>query len=467
MKKVFVLGIDGATLDLIEPWANQGKLPGFRKLMKSGSFGNCLSTIHPLTPQAWASFLTGRNPGKHGMFDFGARKPGTYELRLTTSQDRRAPALWNYVNSFGKKAGIINVPLTYPVEPLNGFMIGGMHTPNLKEGVYPEQLLDEILSKFPEYKIDVMSHWFDSYDIFLEKLWKMTEVRMDLTEYLYLKYHPELFVSILVGVDRVQHALWNQMDHPLEKNKKKNWKYSQAILRVYQQIDGFIERIINFLDDDDVFIIMSDHGFGSLEKDVYLNRFLVKNGFMKIKDKKWRKPFDMAKPFENIDWSSTKAYSYGLFGNIYLNVKGREPYGIVNKGEEYEREIDFLINLLYQLVNPDDGKKIIDKVYRREELYSGPFLEEAPDLLLVMRDYSYITRGGYEFLGESFLSSPQINHSGNHRMNGIAFFQGSDIKNGFRMNDIQITDLFPTILSAMEIPVPGDVDGCVVKDIFK
>jgi len=465
MKKVFVLGIDGATLDLIEPWARQGRLPNFRRLMKTGSFGTCLSTIHPLTPQAWASFLTGKNPGKHGLYDFGVRKKGVYDLRLTTSEDRKGPTIWNYVNAHGMKAGIVNVPLTYPPEPINGFMISGMHTPTLREGVFPEHLFDEIIAGFPNYEIDVMSHWFESYDIFLKKVRRMTEVRTQLAEHLYLKHLPELFCIVLVVVDRVQHALWGQMDQPTGEHLRNGWKYSQSIFEAYHQADGFLGRILNLLDHDTVLVVMSDHGFGSLKKDVYLNRLLIKNGFMKIKDKNYKKPFDMANPFANIDWKRTKAYSYGLFGNIFLNVRGREPQGIINEGNEYEKIGNSLVDLLRELRDPDDGTKVVSKVYRREELYHGPFLGEAPDLLVVMRNYEYITRGGYEFVGESLFSRPEINHSGNHRMNGIAFFLGSDIKKGYRFPEIQIIDLAPSILSFMGIPIPGDMDGRVVEEI--
>ena len=467
MKKFFILGIDSATLDLIEPWANQGKLPNFRKLMKLGSYGTCLSTIHPLTPQAWSSCLTGKNPGKYGLYDFGVRKKGSYKLRLTTSKDRKTPAIWNFINAADMKAGIINVPLTYPPETLDGFMITGMHTPALEKGVYPQNLFYELNSKFPQYKIDVMSHWYDSYDLFLENLHSMAETRMQMGEYLYRKYQPELFFLVLVAVDRVQHALWGQMAHPLKEGFKKEWKYSQAILNSYIQIDGYINRILNFLDDDTILMVISDHGFGSLKKDVYLNRFLIENGFMKIKDKKWNKPFNMGDPFENIDWDRTLAYSYGLFGNIFINLRDREPKGIVNKGKEYEEVMNRLIDSLYQLKDPEDGEKIVTKIFKNKELYHGPYVEDAPDIIIIMRDYSYITRGGYEFLSNSLFSRPKINHSGNHRMNGIAFFYGAGIKKGFKMPDIQIIDLLPTILSIMEIPIPDDIDGRVVHEISK
>ena len=467
IKRVFVLGVDGATLDLIEPWSKQGKLPNFHRLMQDGSFGTCLSTIHPLTPQAWASFLTGKNPGKHGLYDFGVRKEGAYELRLTTSKDRKCPAIWNYLNEYGLKAGIVNVPLTYPPEPLNGFMVSGMHTPTLREGVFPEALFEEISGRFPDYKIDVMSHWFNDYDIFLGKLKRMTEVRMKLAEYLYFKYRPDLFCIVLVAVDRVQHALWGQMDHPTEGYRKTDWKYSQSVFETYLQVDGYLGRILNALDNETVLIVMSDHGFGSLKKDVYLNRFLIKKGFMKIKQRKCRKPFDMGAPFANIDWSRTKAYSHGLFGNIFVNLKGREPQGIVCDGNDYEKIVNSLVDHLHGLKDPDEGKKVVSNIYRRQALYHGPFVREAPDLLVVMQNYEYITRGGYEFVGDSLFSPPGINHSGNHRMNGISFFFGPRIKKGFRFSEIQITDLMPTILTLMGVPIPGDVDGRIVEEIFE
>jgi predicted AlkP superfamily phosphohydrolase/phosphomutase len=346
-------------------------------------------------------------------------------------------------------------------------MVSGMHTPSLDKGVSPKTLFNEIIDRFPQYQIDVMSYWFDSYDIFLKNLNKMTAARMQTAEYLYKKYKPELFLLVLVAADRVQHALWGQMAHPSNGNNKSNWKYSRSVLGVYQQMDKFLNRIISLLDGDTALIVMSDHGFGSLKKDVYLNNFLIKSGFLTLKDNKWKKPFDWRKPFANIDWKSTKAYSYGLFGNIFINLKGREPRGIVNTGSQYEDVINSLINRLKTLKDPEDGEKIVTKVYRREELYHGPYLDEAPDLLICMKDYSYIARGGQEFSEQSLVSKPKINHSGNHRMNGVAFFLGPFIKKRLKLPDINIVDLCPTVLSIMGLPVPDDMDGRVVNEVFE
>ncbi len=451
---------------MIEPWAKQGRLPNFRRLMREGAFGTCLSTIHPLTPQAWASFLTGKNPGKHGLYDFGVRNQGTYGLRLTTSRDRKSPALWHFVNSAGMKAGIVNVPLTYPPEELNGFMISGMHSPSWRKACFPNEIFHELSARFPHYQIDVMSQWYNHYDVFLENVRLMTETRMRVGAYLYAKYHPELFVLVMVSADRVQHALWGQMSHPLRQGHQREWKYGNAVLDSYVQLDDCLGRVFTLLDDDITLIVMSDHGFGNLHKDVYLNRFLIKTGFMKEKDNQWNRPFDMGNPFECIDWRQTKAYSHGLFGNIFINVKGREPAGIIPKGDQYEEVIDSLIDYLYEIRDPDDGGKVVTRIYRREELYHGPYVENAPDLLVDMRNYGYITRGGHEFAGDGLFSKPKINHSGNHRLNGMAFIRGPNIKPGFRMPEITITDLAPTILYVMGVPIPDDMDGRVVHEVF-
>jgi predicted AlkP superfamily phosphohydrolase/phosphomutase len=155
-----------------------------------------------------------------------------------------------------------------------------------------------------------------------------------------------------------------------------------------------------------------------------------------------------------------------LFGNIFINLKGREPDGIINQGKEYEDTVHSLIDCLLQLKDPDDGNQIVTKIYRSEELYYGPYVEDAPDLILIMRNYRYMTRGGYEFRGNSLFSKPKINHSGNHRINGIAFFYGPNIKKGGKIADIHIIDLMPTILSIMDIPIPDDVDGRAVTEVL-
>jgi predicted AlkP superfamily phosphohydrolase/phosphomutase len=510
-RKVIVLGIDGGTLSLVGPWAKRGELPNLSRLIAAGTSGALRSTIHPLTPQAWASFLTGMNPGKHGVFDFGRRRPGSYELCLTDSSSRRAPAVWNYLEEHDLTTGAINIPLTFPLEPVHGFLISGMHTPSIEQGVGPQELLDEVKAVAPDYQIDVMSPWYEDVDRFIEDLHAMAEARGKLAVHLYKEKRPDLFMLVMVAVDRVCHALYGQIAHPQNHGRdgRAEWKYSQEILRAYQAVDRVLGELLEAMDDQTVVMVMSDHGFGSLERDVSLNQFLLDQGVMSFSPQKVRPRLPVAdtpvgvagrtpveavmervkrsiKPlrlledrairkgkipsslrrWDYVDWERTEAYCHGFFGNVYINLKGREPEGCVDPAD-YEQVRERVAECLEGLTDPDDKGQIVDHIYRKEELYSGPYLEEAPDLIVVMRGYAYITRGGSELTANEVVSRPAVNHTGNHRLDGMLIMSGPGIRQGVKVKGAHIMDLLPTILQVMGVPVPQEVDGRVISEALE
>jgi predicted AlkP superfamily phosphohydrolase/phosphomutase len=509
--KVLVFGIDGGTLDLVGPWAQRGELPNLARLMGGGCSGVLRSTTHPLTPQAWTSFLTGVNPGKHGVFDFGCRRQGSYELRLTDARDRRAPALWDYLEPAGLTTGLCNVPLTYPVEPLHGFVVSGMHTPSLAAGVWPHELRREIEEVAPDYRIDVMSPSYTDLGLFLRDVWQMTEARGQAATHLYRTRRPDLFVLVMVAVDRVCHALYRQMSHPGAHGRdgRGDWRYSHAVLEAYRAIDRTLGGLLATIDEQTVVMVMSDHGFGTLERDVSLNQFFLEQGVMAFDPVKVRRrlpvqgvPFGAAgrsaaealrdaiaehvpplrwleeralrrgrfpvalRRWEYVDWTRTVAYSHGMFGNVYINLRGREPEGCVDPAD-YESVRSRVAELLAtRLVDPADGGRVVDHIYRREELYSGPHLEEAPDLLVVMRGYAYMTRGAWELSATEIVAPPAINHTGNHRLDGMLILWGPGVRQG-QLVGAHITDVAPTILRLLDLPVPQSMDGRVLSEALE
>jgi len=175
--------------------------------------------------------------------------------------------------------------------------------------------------------------------------------------------------------------------------------------------------------------------------------------------------------FSGIDWQSTQAYAVGNYGNIYLNVKGREPLGIVNSGEEYENLRDQIMRKLGELKDPDSGEPILDKVYKKEELYSGPYLEDAPDLIILWKDFAYYTRQSVVdeevllFEPPGKFGNRVIEHSACHRLNGVLIMHGKHLLQGKTIN-ANIMDLAPTILYSMGLPVPEDMDGKVLTNAF-
>lgn len=508
MKKVLVIGLDGATFDIIKPLVKKGKLPTIAKLMKEGVHGKLKSTIPPASIPAWPSFMTGVNPAKHGCFDFMKRHKNEYYGRLITSEDIKVPTLWKILSEFGKKSIVINVTGTYPPEKINGIIISGFLTPKGKNFVYPFTLQKEIEEK--GYRIFVDDDVLKASDeaLFLE-LCKLEEKRVEVALHLMKRYEWDFFMIMIIGTDTIQHMLWNNKD---------------LIFRYYEKMDELISKIIENIEKDktNIFII-SDHGFGELKKIVHINKWLHDLGLLayrrvdisstrefKIKSLKgerisWAKygillsklgitqenivqvfgkftvlraiyrflPKKVKKLFHelpktnlDIDWSNTKAFLASFFGTetqgIMINLKGREPQGIVDPSE-YDRLREYIISKLKELKDPETGEKIFENVFKKEEIYTGPYINEAPDIVTLLK-------GEYKFsadLKAKEIITPLNKIQGSHRLYGIFIAYGPDIKQDITIENAQIIDLAPTILHIFDIPIPKYMDGKVLKEIFK
>ena len=490
--ELILLGIDGAEPSVVRHWANKGVLPNFARFLKTGAFGKCRSSIHPLTPQAWTSIITGVGAGVHGIYDFGQREPNSYNMRLVTSKDRAAPAFWEILA--GKKSvGVVNVPLSYPPDPVDGFFISGMHTPKLSLGVYPPGLEKELEG----YVIDVMCHWYKNTGDFLADVIEMCDQRHRLVLELAEKYNPDILFPVYIAADRIQHALWGKFTK--KHLERPGWcrDDGDAIFRIYKQMDDILGDYMEIADETGAsLMIISDHGFGDLKRDVYLNALLAKNGLLAFDPKKiraytpienpkaqdpthdWQRdafpdgPVEFGsdedlklgnvdpryKTFDTVDWEKTKAYCAGLFGNIWVNLKGREPKGIVTE-EQYENVRDRVIALLKELKDPEDNQPVADKVFKREELFTGPMAHLAPDILVQMRDYAYITRGSTEFLCNTVIGKVAVNHTGNHRLFGIIGLYGKHVRKGIELTGATVLDVAPSLLYLLGAPIPQGLEG--------
>ena len=499
MGRLLVIGIDGAEPSLLFPWAAAGHLPNFARLLDQGAHGPLRSTIHPLTPQAWTSLITGVNPGRHGIFDFGKRATGGYDVELVTSRDRRAPAFWQFVPE-GARVGVANVPLTWPPEPLPGFMVTGMHTPTVAEGVWPPELVGELGEG---YRIDSMIHWYDNPEPFLADVFAMLAARHAAFERLWDHHQPDVALLVYVAADRVQHALWTAMTDAHRAAPGEHGDLGDAIFQTYRELDTCLGDWLERLGPDDHLLVVSDHGFGDLRRDVYLNRVLIDAGLLRFDADKVRafqvppapdaedpkhawvrrnEPEPQDTPdddqllalglgdvrrlnFSTVDWSRTVAYARGLCGNIWLNLEGREPEGIVGPAE-IERTRRRVKAALREVVDPDDGRPVVDRVFDKEEIYHGACLDDAPDLLVKMRDYAYTTRGATEFWGRQAVGPVVVGHTGNHRLDGVFAGIGPKIATG-AVAGAAIIDVLPTMFHLADWPVPADLDGRVLTAALK
>jgi predicted AlkP superfamily phosphohydrolase/phosphomutase len=478
-RKVLIIGLDGAEPSLVFKWAKEGKLPNIAKLMENGAYGKLKSTIPPITGPAWVSFMTGKNPGKHGIYHFLQRKKNSYQRKLVSSKSINGKTLWRILSDAGLKVGVVNVPLTYPPEKVNGFIVSGYLTPSEKvRFTYPYDLQNELLAL--GYKIDIDPKIYGSKEKFIKEVYEVTKIQFKVATRLMKKIDWNLFFIVFRGPDELQHFFWEEFE---------------VIENYYKFLDSLIGTMVKKLEDTLV-VIVSDHGFGPLRKDFCINSWLLQKGLLKIKkERKYSilrnigitketilnimkkfKLFEFSKIIPKklkeqipekrfteleIDWQKTKTWSLGYNGQIYINLKGREPQGIVEPGEEYENLRNYIINELYKLKDPETGEKVIDKIYKKEEIYWGENLDKAPDVILMARE-------GYReaVFGKDQRVLDISDRKGTHRLYGIIIVSGQYIKNNFDVN-AEIVDIFPTILYYFGLPIPKDVDGRVLKEIFE
>jgi len=508
--KVCVIGLDGATLDLVEPWVQQGLLPTFAKLISTGTWGRLRSTIPPLTAPAWTSFMTGKNPGKHGLFEFAGRRSNSYETRPFNASHRDGESLWSILGRAGKKVCVLNVPMTYPPEPVSGYLVSGMGTPATTDDFcYPADLLVELRKVVPSYEVQregVFDPRGREADM-LEAVRDMTEMRRQAVSYMMKHVKWDFFMAVFMASDLVAHYFWHYMDsaHTLhDPDAARETKL--AIRNCYQQLDDCLASVLGDLDDETVFIVMSDHGFGIQEKYLHMNTWLWQQGYLQVKRslatraketlfrlgvtpvsvyevlRALRHGGTMARgirrnktlvrdvinrvflSFRDVDWERTRAYSIGNVGQIFVNFRGREPCGVVLPGPEYESLLVELTDELMSLRDPDSGEAIIDRVTRREDVYQGDHLDQAPDLLIVPRSMKYTGYGELQFSTNKWLV--RSDRTGGHRPDGLVALIGRGLRGNHKLAGARIIDLAPTILAAMDVAIPMDMDGRVLEQAF-
>jgi predicted AlkP superfamily phosphohydrolase/phosphomutase len=450
--------------------------------------------------------MTGTNPGKHGIFDFVYRQPGDYRLRPATHRDVTQPSLWRLLSERARKVGVINVPMTYPPEAINGFLVSGLGTPNYKTFTYPQELSQDLLQD--GYRVNRRMYYTSADpDGFLADTHELIASTTRAALKLMVEQPWDLFVVVYRDTDDVPHGFWRDMDatHPQHVPKS---PYKDAILHLYQKLDAYLGQLVAAAGPETTVLLVSDHGFGPLYKEVFLNEWLRQKGYLVTKTvpesrrflsrvgltrenvSKILRKFGLGKLerlikdaigeriellpkaqwpdfSEGIDWTQTRAYSFGWQGQIYLNLKGREPQGIVEPGEESEQLLDQIIADLSQWIDPEDNRPVVDQIYRREQLFHGPFSERAPDLTLVMRAMGYITRLGFELSnqpGEIF-NATRMEISGGHRLDGVLIASGPAIApSADHKKPAWLGDIAPTVLHILGEAVPRWMDGQVLVD---
>jgi predicted AlkP superfamily phosphohydrolase/phosphomutase len=446
------------------------------------------------------------NPGKHGVFGFAGYSPGSYVPTLANATSVRSARLWDVLGHYGRRVVVLNVPFTYPPAPVDGVLVSGMLTPSPEsEYTYPPDLKRQLLARLDDYTGYMEKGGLENgREALIQHVHSNTEQQRQAALYLIREFPWDFFIVVFTGPDRLQHYLWAEIDssHPLH-NADAAGLVGTAILDHYRFLDQTIADIVGDLGEETIVLILSDHGFNGCYGRFYVNAWLQAQGllawhkeaprvarllsiytqsgvaplFRRLRQALFPKSeihfsrsLRWATLAKMVDWSRTRAY-FSLDGGIRINLRGREPRGIVAQGSEYQALRCRLQEDLQSVTDPDTGQPVLDRVFFREELYHGPFVSLAPDLVLEPRRDSRDARHNY-ILDGSFppvsqdpfgISNP---YTGNHTLDGIFCAWGKGIRQGDRVEGARIIDLAPTVLYAMGLPIPREMDGQVLMSIF-
>lgn len=516
-RRVLILGLDGATWDVLMPMVADGTMPHLGSLLERGVRSDLVSLIPPVTATSWSSFVTGLNPGKHGVFEFLLRRKGLSEAAIS----RRNPfgeipvnsgladgvPIWEMASRAGLKSVVIGVPITYPPRQINGYMIGDFLTPyGKRDFTWPPSLLDDLEKRFGPYKLyhrEVYSR--RAVGRVIDELMDVLEFNIKVTRHLVASVDWSFFISHFWGTDRAQHELWHLLDesHP-RHDAEESREFGPRLKNFYARLDQGLAEITADAGDCDL-VIASDHGFGPIHTYLALNVWLLEHGYLRLKrdamtalrqaafrlgltpvvfyrlsmalglarlrlsggfHSRQRMQMLLNRFFlslDDVDWANTRAYSKGNYGQIFINLKGREPWGSVSPGEEYAQAREAIRRDLLAERIALTGESMFERVCFREELYDGPYVEEAPDILFLPRDMKYKALGTLDFTSNSF-SFPVYGNSGDHRLEGIFLGVGPSFKRGAGNAPISIMDVAPTVLYLLGLGVPRQMDGKVLTD---
>lgn len=458
-KKVLIIGLDSAEPGLVfDKWL--AELPNIRGLINGGIYGRLESTIPPITVPAWTSMMTSKDPGQLGFYGFRNRKDYSYSgLAFANSTFVKENTVWDILSRAGKKCILVGVPQTYPPKPINGQMLTCFLTPSTKsEYTYPAGLKNEIEKEIGDYIIDVHDFRTDDKDRILQNIYKMTENHFKIIKYLMKTKEWDFFMFVEMGIDRIQHGFWSCFD---ETHRKFNASspFVNAIKEYYKYVDKEIGEILTLIDKNTVVIVVSDHGAKKMDGGICINEWLIKEGYLKLLEYPASvTPFDKLK----VDWSKTKVWSEGgYYARIFMNVKGREPHGIIEPAE-YEDTRDELIDKLEAIID-ETGRNIGTKVFKPKDIYAK-CNGIPPDLIVHLGNLDWRSVGsvgsGMIYVYENDTGPDDANHA----QNGIFIINGPSINKSEKMREgLHIMDIAPTVLNILGEDIPPNIGGRIIS----
>jgi predicted AlkP superfamily phosphohydrolase/phosphomutase len=438
-RRVVFIGLDGTPYTFMQRLIQEGRAPNAARLAQQGSLLRMDSVWPWVSSVAWSTMMTGVNPARHNIFGFIDRDPATYRQFIPKADNMKAKTLWEVLSEAGKRVIVVNVPVTFPARPVNGILVGDFLSPRLDERtVYPPSFIPTLKSL--GYIIDA-DPWKmrESKDLALQEVNAALDARIRTLFYLFDQKEWDYLHVHVMETDRLHHFLWQQMEQA-------DPTYAPAFYDFYRRIDDMLGQLASRLNDRTTLIWMADHGFCTIKKEVYVNRWLMDNGWLKLRNV----PPERQKGLDEVDPSSV-AYSLDP-GRVFIRVRGREKGGSVSPGAEYQSLRDEIASAALALRDPDCGEPIFQAAFRREELYHGPYLEQAADLILAPYD-------GYDPKGPLYKETLTYKGDelvGMHTYDDAMLYVGSHTLSPARFS---VLNVMPTILDLMDVPRPPDLDG--------
>ena len=461
--KVAVIGLDCAEPSLVFG-AFADRLPNLSRLRARGAWGTLRSCDPPITVPAWMVMMSSKDPGTLGYYGFRNRTDRSYERMTTaTSLAVREPLLWDYLGRAGKRVVLLGVPQTYPPRPIHGLMVTDFLTPSIEsQYTYPPELKAEIagLPEVHPYEFDVSDFRTEDKGRIRDALHRMTDKRFALARHLLTTKPWDFFMMVEMGTDRVHHAFWQHMDPKHHRYVPGN-PFESVIADYYAHVDAHVGRLLEVLPEDAAVVVVSDHGGQCMEGGIALNEWLVQRGYLVLHEYP-KNPCRLEGV--RVDWARTTAWgSGGYYGRVFLNVRGREPQGLIPP-EQYEATRDRLIAELEALGDPD-GRPIGTRALKPEGLYRTVRGAAPPDLLVYFGDLRWRSVGTIGAGAIHTFENDTGPDDANHAPDGLIVWAGPGIPPRGPIPGMQLMDVTPTILRLFGLDVPADLQGRVLDEV--
>lgn len=431
-KRTFILALDGVPFTFLKEMIASGQMPHMEKLVEKGIFKPLNSVVPPVSSCAWASFLTGKQPNEHGILSFTERDPFTMDWYTPNATNLKSKTLLEQLSEKGKRVFSMNVPVTYPPKSINGISICGFLGNDIEKGTYPEA--EGKFLKERGYRIDANTELAKT-DLagFLRDLNEVLEKRIEMMWHYYAKEDWDLFMAHIMETDRLHHFTW-------EFAQNKDPLFLKIYEKFYSRLDALIKEIFERVNKESSLLLLSDHGFTTLKQEVYLNRWLWENDYLRF-----TKPIPSS--LKDIHPSSK---AYALYpGRIFINLKGREICGSVNPGQEFESFKEKLKRELYQIHSPLENEMIINNIKDAHEVYDLK-KSYAQEINLYLADLYVFANNGYDLKGQLWsqsLFSKTIFNGMHSYENAFVITNGIDIGN----SELSIADLINYVLKDYDL----------------